>query len=115
VFPDGELPHLALVLREMPAAGLEVSDVESLRRRYDARTANDWASRLESNRERAFSDGRAENPGPHPPLTRECVYQQEGGKPPPTSSAALSGACRRVRQLAGFSGSKRSDSRLTTA
>jgi cyclopropane-fatty-acyl-phospholipid synthase len=52
VFPDGELPHLALVLQEMSAAGLEVTDVESLRRHY-ARTAHEWASRLESNRERA--------------------------------------------------------------
>jgi cyclopropane-fatty-acyl-phospholipid synthase len=52
VFPDGELPHVALVLKEMSAAGLEVTDVESLRRHY-ARTAHEWASRLESNRERA--------------------------------------------------------------
>jgi cyclopropane-fatty-acyl-phospholipid synthase len=53
VFPDGELPHVALVLKEMSAAGLEVTDVESLRRHY-ARTAHEWASRLESNRERAI-------------------------------------------------------------
>jgi cyclopropane-fatty-acyl-phospholipid synthase len=52
VFPDGELPHIALVLQEMSAAGLEVTDVESLRRHY-ARTAHEWANRLESNRERA--------------------------------------------------------------
>jgi cyclopropane-fatty-acyl-phospholipid synthase len=50
-FPDGELPHLTLVLREMSAAGLEVTDVESLRRYY-ACTAHEWASRLESSRER---------------------------------------------------------------
>lgn len=52
VFPGGELPHIALVLQEMSAAGLEVTDVESLRRHY-ARTAHEWASRLEANRERA--------------------------------------------------------------
>ncbi|MBM3343893.1 MAG: SAM-dependent methyltransferase, partial [Betaproteobacteria bacterium] len=37
VFPDGELPHVSLVMREMAAAGLEVTDAESLRRHY-ART-----------------------------------------------------------------------------
>jgi cyclopropane-fatty-acyl-phospholipid synthase len=52
VFPDGELPHVALVLQEMSAAGLEAADVESLRRHY-ARTAHEWASRLEASRERA--------------------------------------------------------------
>lgn len=52
VFPDGELPHIGLVLREMAAAGLEVTDVESLRRHY-ARTCHEWADRLEANRERA--------------------------------------------------------------
>ena len=53
VFPDGELPHLALALKEMSAAGLEVTDVESLRRHY-ARTCHEWATRLESNRDRAI-------------------------------------------------------------
>jgi cyclopropane-fatty-acyl-phospholipid synthase len=52
VFPGGELPHLSLALKEIAAAGLEVTDVESLRRHY-ARTCNEWASRLESNREQA--------------------------------------------------------------
>ena len=52
VFPEGELPHLSLALREMSAAGLEVSDVESLRRHY-ARTCHEWTDRLESNRDRA--------------------------------------------------------------
>ena len=52
VFPDGELPHVSLVLREMASAGLEVTDVESLRRHY-ARTCHEWASRLEHNVERA--------------------------------------------------------------
>ena len=52
VFPDGELPHLSLVLKEMADAGLEVLDVESLRRHY-ARTCREWADRLEANRRRA--------------------------------------------------------------
>jgi len=52
VFPDGELPHISQVLREMAEAGLEVADVESLRRHY-ARTCRAWADRLEANRERA--------------------------------------------------------------
>ena len=34
VFPNGELAHISLVLREMQAAGLEPTDVESLRRHY---------------------------------------------------------------------------------
>jgi cyclopropane-fatty-acyl-phospholipid synthase len=52
VFPDGELPHISLVLREMAEAGFEVTDVESLRRHY-ARTCGIWARQLEENRERA--------------------------------------------------------------
>lgn len=54
VFPHGELPHLSLVLREMSVAGLEVADVESLRRHY-ALTCLEWARRLEQNRERAIA------------------------------------------------------------
>ncbi len=54
VFPHGELPHLSLVLRDMTVAGLEATDIESLRRHY-ARTCMEWASRLEANRERAIS------------------------------------------------------------
>lgn len=52
VFPDGELPHISQVLREMAEAGLEVADVESLRRHY-ALTCRTWADRLEANRGRA--------------------------------------------------------------
>jgi cyclopropane-fatty-acyl-phospholipid synthase len=48
VFPNGELAHISLVLREMQAAGLEPTDVESLRRHY-ARTTAMWAERLEAN------------------------------------------------------------------
>jgi len=54
VFPDGELPHLSLVLKEMSAAGLEATDVESLRRHY-ARTCREWTDRLESNLDRAIA------------------------------------------------------------
>jgi len=54
VFPGGELPHLSLAIKEMSASGLEVTDVESLRRHY-ARTCHAWADRLEANRSRAVS------------------------------------------------------------
>ncbi|QID18365.1 class I SAM-dependent methyltransferase [Nitrogeniibacter mangrovi] len=47
VFPNGELPHLSLVIREMSAAGLEVQDVESLRRHY-ALTLRHWIERFEA-------------------------------------------------------------------
>ncbi len=47
VFPHGELPHLSLALREMQAAGLEVLDVENLRRHY-ARTLGLWSDNYES-------------------------------------------------------------------
>jgi cyclopropane-fatty-acyl-phospholipid synthase len=46
VFPNGELPHLHLAVREMSAAGFEVFDVESLRPHYAATLAH-WSRRLE--------------------------------------------------------------------
>ena len=52
VFPDGELPHISLVMSEMSAAGFEVADVESLRRHY-ARTCEHWAANIENNRAEA--------------------------------------------------------------
>ncbi len=50
VFPHGELPHISFALREMSAAGLEVTDVENLRRHY-ALTTRHWSQRFESNAE----------------------------------------------------------------
>lgn len=47
VFPDGELPHVSDVLRTMADRGLEVVDVESLRRHY-AKTLAHWARRLDA-------------------------------------------------------------------
>jgi cyclopropane-fatty-acyl-phospholipid synthase len=47
VFPNGELPHLSLVMREMASVGLEVQDVESLRRHY-AMTLRHWTTRFEA-------------------------------------------------------------------
>ncbi len=47
VFPQGELPHIGLVLSRMQAAGLEALDVESLRRHY-ARTLALWAANYEA-------------------------------------------------------------------
>ncbi len=52
VFPDGELPHISLVLRDMSAAGFEITDMESLRRHY-ARTCEHWAANIETNRAEA--------------------------------------------------------------
>lgn len=47
VFPHGELPHLSRAIAEMSEAGLEVVDVESLRRHY-ARTLDFWSAALEA-------------------------------------------------------------------
>ncbi|MFZ4480992.1 MAG: class I SAM-dependent methyltransferase [Rhodoferax sp.] len=47
VFPEGELPHVSLALKEMAGAGLEVLDLESLRRHY-ARTCAAWSDNLEA-------------------------------------------------------------------
>jgi cyclopropane-fatty-acyl-phospholipid synthase len=46
VFPDGELPHVSLAIRELSAAGLELTDVESLRRHY-ALTLRHWSDGFE--------------------------------------------------------------------
>ncbi|CAN5261012.1 cyclopropane-fatty-acyl-phospholipid synthase family protein [soil metagenome] len=52
VFPHGELEHIGTVLQEMQKAGLEVCDVESLRRHY-ARTLNIWAENFEAHADEA--------------------------------------------------------------
>ena len=51
VFPHGELAHLGTVLRSMQEGGLEVRDVENLRRHY-ARTCAIWTENFEANAER---------------------------------------------------------------
>ena len=48
VFPAGELGHLSTVVKAMQAGGLEVRDVENLRRHY-ARTCAIWTENFEKN------------------------------------------------------------------
>jgi cyclopropane-fatty-acyl-phospholipid synthase len=48
VFPHGELAHLSTVIRTMQEGGLEVRDVENLRRHY-ARTCALWTENFENN------------------------------------------------------------------
>ncbi|HEX9174071.1 MAG TPA: cyclopropane-fatty-acyl-phospholipid synthase family protein [Telluria sp.] len=50
VFPHGELAHLSAVVRSMQEGGLEVRDVENLRRHY-ARTCAIWTENFENNAE----------------------------------------------------------------
>ena len=50
VFPQGELPHISLALKDMQGAGLEALDVECLRRHY-ARTLGLWSDNYESQSE----------------------------------------------------------------
>ncbi|MCF5290386.1 methyltransferase domain-containing protein, partial [Pseudomonas syringae] len=47
VFPNGELPHMAMISAQISEAGLEVVDVESLRPHY-AKTLEHWSARLEA-------------------------------------------------------------------
>ncbi|MFM2485821.1 class I SAM-dependent methyltransferase [Celerinatantimonas yamalensis] len=51
VFPNGELPHISLVLEQMTRAGLEATDIENLRRHY-AMTLEHWAARFEAKSEK---------------------------------------------------------------
>lgn len=48
VFPYGELPHIGLTLKAIQEGGLEVLDVENLRRHY-AKTCGLWADKFEAN------------------------------------------------------------------
>jgi cyclopropane-fatty-acyl-phospholipid synthase len=50
VFPNGELPHISLALKDMQSAGLEALDVECLRRHY-ARTLACWSDNYEHQQE----------------------------------------------------------------
>jgi cyclopropane-fatty-acyl-phospholipid synthase len=50
VFPGGELPHLADVIRDAEMEGFEVLDIENVRLDY-ARTCRDWVARLDENAE----------------------------------------------------------------
>lgn len=52
VFPNGELPHISLALKDMQSAGLEALDVECLRRHY-ARTLNMWSANYEQHADAA--------------------------------------------------------------
>ncbi|BAP42514.1 C17 cyclopropane fatty acid synthase CfaB [Pseudomonas sp. 21LCFQ010] len=52
VFPNGELPHLAMISAHLSDAGLEIVDVESLRLHY-ARTLEQWSERLEAHLDEA--------------------------------------------------------------
>lgn len=51
VFPHGELQHIGTVLKTMQEGGLEVFDVENLRRHY-TRTCGIWAENFEENAQR---------------------------------------------------------------
>lgn len=51
VFPGGWIPSLADVIEQMEAAGLEILDIENLRRHY-ALTLDAWAERFDRNWER---------------------------------------------------------------
>ena len=54
VFPGGELTHVAQVIGEMSAQGLECWDVENLRPHY-AKTLWSWVERLEASRTAAIA------------------------------------------------------------
>ena len=54
VFPDGEMPRLAETVRALERAGLEVLDVEVLRRHYGF-TLRAWVRRLEEHWEEAVA------------------------------------------------------------
>ena len=54
VFPDGEIPHLWRLVREMAGQDLEVLDVENLRPHY-AQTLIHWVQRLEARKAEAVA------------------------------------------------------------
>jgi cyclopropane-fatty-acyl-phospholipid synthase len=62
IFPGGWIPGLAETIKEMEKAGLEILDIENLRRNY-ALTLDCWAERFDANWEKisALSPGFNEN------------------------------------------------------
>jgi len=54
VFPDGEIPHLWRLVRDMAGENLEVIDVENLRPHY-AQTLIHWVERLEAHKAEAIA------------------------------------------------------------
>lgn len=54
VFPYGQLPHLSTAIKSMQMGGLEVYDIENLRRHY-ARTCTLWLRRFEANAQKIIA------------------------------------------------------------
>ncbi len=55
VFPDGELPSVALVVRELEMAGLEVRHEENLREHY-GKTCDAWCANLDAHWDEAVAE-----------------------------------------------------------
>jgi cyclopropane-fatty-acyl-phospholipid synthase len=55
VFPDGELPGVGRIIRELPAAGLEVRHEENLREHY-AKTLTGWCDNLDAHWDEAVAE-----------------------------------------------------------
>jgi cyclopropane-fatty-acyl-phospholipid synthase len=55
VFPDGELPGVARIIRELQAAGLEVRHEENLREHYEM-TLRDWCANLDAHWDEAVEE-----------------------------------------------------------
>jgi cyclopropane-fatty-acyl-phospholipid synthase len=55
VFPDGELPGVGRIVRELQAAGLEVRHEENLREHY-AMTLRDWCANLDDHWDEAVAE-----------------------------------------------------------
>ena len=55
MFPDGELPGVARIIRELQAAGLEVRHEENLREHY-AKTLTAWCDNLDAHWDEAVEE-----------------------------------------------------------